>query len=275
MVFAIGFSTAFVHESFAQEIEVVTGAEVVRQAEGTPPSNPWVFFHRNAGDGDFRVGPEGPELLGLGSFQLTTPTGADKAYLFNYDHVGTPLRDINKIRYSTYRSSGSLQQVTAINIEIDINGGALNPGEYSVLVFEPVYNTSQGSVISGQWQPWDAYSNGNAIWWSSRAIPGVCAFSCYVTWNQIIAANPNATIVGGFGINQGSGNPELVTATDALSIGYSVDSVNDWTTYDFEPYRVATSRESCKVGGWKNYRRADGTEFKNQGDCVSYVNTGN
>jgi hypothetical protein len=32
--------------------------------------------------------------------------------------------------------------------------------------------------------------------------------------------------------------------------------------------------EDCKKGGWRSFRRADGTSFKNQGSCVSYVNTG-
>ena len=37
-------------------------------------------------------------------------------------------------------------------------------------------------------------------------------------------------------------------------------------------YRVPTSKEDCKRGGWQHLRRHDGTTFRNQGDCVSYVN---
>jgi hypothetical protein len=32
--------------------------------------------------------------------------------------------------------------------------------------------------------------------------------------------------------------------------------------------------EACKNGGWKNHTRADGSTFRNQGDCIQYVNTG-
>jgi hypothetical protein len=32
--------------------------------------------------------------------------------------------------------------------------------------------------------------------------------------------------------------------------------------------------DDCKNGGWRNRSRADGTPFKNQGDCIQYVNTG-
>ncbi len=37
---------------------------------------------------------------------------------------------------------------------------------------------------------------------------------------------------------------------------------------------VATDKESCKADGWTSLYRADGSGFKNQGDCVQYVNTG-
>src|SRR6185503_14863954 len=37
---------------------------------------------------------------------------------------------------------------------------------------------------------------------------------------------------------------------------------------------VATKKDECKKGGWADLTRADGTSFKNQGDCIQYVNTG-
>jgi hypothetical protein len=36
----------------------------------------------------------------------------------------------------------------------------------------------------------------------------------------------------------------------------------------------ATTVAACKNGGWQSYTRADGSLFKNQGDCIQYVNTG-
>ena len=41
------------------------------------------------------------------------------------------------------------------------------------------------------------------------------------------------------------------------------------TTFNFDP-----SMDSCKNGGWQTQTRPDGSTFKNQGDCVSYTNTG-
>jgi hypothetical protein len=238
----------------------VKEGDVARQPENTPPTRNWVIYNRNAGNAAFRSGPATPPL-GVGSVELTTPTGADKVQVFNYDQVGRPLSDINRLGYSTYRTAGSAQQVTAMNIEVDVNGAA--PGGFTTLVFEPVYNTGQGTVVNGQWQTWDAYDGGNAIWWSSNPIPSAPNRDTFVSWSTIVAANPNAVIVGGFGLNQGSGNGGLTAAADALGI-------ND-TTFNFEPTLTPASKDQCKNGGWQSF---NSPTFKNQGDCVSYTNNG-
>ena len=250
---------------------VVVGADISEQPENTPRLKNWVLYKRAAGDGEMRVGPAAPPS-GVGSYEIMTPTGADKATLFNFDHVGTKLADVNNIGYSTYRSAGTLQQVAALNIQVDVNGAA--PGGFTTLVFEPVYNTGQGAVQSGVWQTWDAYMGGAAIWWSSNPINVAPNRDTFVTWQSIVANNPEAVIVGGFGVNQGSGNPALTTAVDNLSLGYGAGDDAVCVTYDFEPFRVASSKDDCKDGGFQNVKRADGSSFKNQGQCVQYANTG-
>jgi hypothetical protein len=35
-----------------------------------------------------------------------------------------------------------------------------------------------------------------------------------------------------------------------------------------------SSKDACKKGGWQELTRGDDTTFKNQGDCIQYVNTG-
>jgi hypothetical protein len=248
---------------------IVTESDIVRQVENTPPTNNWVLYTRpGVATASFVVGPANPPA-GIGSLEMQTPLPTDKVTLFNYDHIGTRLQDITSIGYSTYRDPTSVTthpaQVPSINIQVDINGGAL--GGFTTLVFEPVYNTAQGTVTPGVWQDWDAYLGGQAIWWSSQPIPGCLIGPCYQTWSTIVANNPNAVIVGGFGVNQGSGNGGLTASSDALNIGYGDVCV----LYDLEPFRATNE---CKKGGWQNLSRADGSPFKNQGDCVSYMNTG-
>lgn len=248
---------------------VVTESDIARQAENTAPTKNWVLYTRNAGTGAFRVGPATPPA-GVGSFETVTPTGDDKVQLFNFDHVGTKLADIDKMGYATYQSSAAVPvQLPAINMTVDYNGPSV-AGGFTTLVFEPVYNVAQGPILPATWQTWDAFYGGNAMWWSTRSIPGVCATACYVPWSTIVANNPNATILGGYGINQGSGSIALTASTDVLTIGSNGECV----TYNFEPYRVATTKEQCKNGGYTGVKRADGSSFKNQGDCVSYTVNG-
>lgn len=84
------------------------------------------------------------------------------------------------------------------------------------------------------------------------------------------ASNPDATILGAFGFNQGSGNPGLTTSVDALSIGTGGPD-GSCVTYNLDPYRVVTTKDECKNGGYNRVRDAQGNPFKNQGQCVSYV----
>lgn len=39
-------------------------------------------------------------------------------------------------------------------------------------------------------------------------------------------------------------------------------------------YATPKTKDECKDGGWESVVRADGSAFKNQGDCIQYVNTG-
>jgi hypothetical protein len=206
----------------------VTDEEIVRQAEDSLPTASWVLYTRYAGTGEVAEGPGAPPI-GSQSMHFSTPAGTDKAFLANFDWENTPISSINAFSYSTYRTSGdSPNQVPSLNIVLDYNGA--DTGGFTTLVFEPVYNTNQGTITDGIWQSWDAYSGGNATWWSSKEIPGVCAFDCFVSWNTIVTNNPSAVILGGVGINQGSGNPALIAAADALTIG----TANGATTYDFD-----------------------------------------
>jgi hypothetical protein len=51
--------------------------------------------------------------------------------------------------------------------------------------------------------------------------------------------------------------------------GFLIDNLNQASSRP-----TPTSGEQCKNGGWQNYVRTNATAFKNQGDCIQYVNTG-
>ncbi|QYG94718.1 hypothetical protein HC251_21295 [Iamia sp. SCSIO 61187] len=291
----------------AADSEVVTEGDVTRQVENTPPTDDWVLYTRTGTPptaGAFVDDADAP--LGTGSLQLTTVTGSEKVFLFNYDHIGTDLGDVDDISYSTYRQAGSAQQVAALNLQVDYNGAAA--GGFTTLVYEPVYNNATQPVVTGVWQDWSA--DGSGRWWSTQPINGQGAGATvanFRTWDQIVANNPDAVILGGVGVNQGSGNPGLVSNVDALTF--------DETTYDFELVKDTdgdgvedgddncindtnpdqadadgdgqgdpcdpdddgdgipdtappTDKDQCKKGGYATFNNPS---FKNQGQCVSYV----
>jgi len=133
-------------------------------------------------------------------------------------------------------------------------------------VYEPYWN---GTVAPGVWQKWDV--DAGQMWSSSTFTDGTCAVVAgaggppFYTLAGLKTICPNAVTLA-FGVNVGTFNPAYNVETDGVTF--------NGTTYDFEVANEPTSKEQCKDGGWQSLTRADGSAFKNQGDCIQYVNTG-
>mgnify|MGYP006160232943 CR=1 FL=1 len=75
-------------------------------------------------------------------------------------------------------------------------------------------------------------------WWTSLTLADgtVCApQSCTFSWSAFVAAYPNATISGGFGVNQGSGSGGLIAATFVDATG--VFSISGGVSLGLQPDR--------------------------------------
>ena len=48
----------------------------------------------------------------------------------------------------------------------------------------------------------------------------------------------------------------------------------DWAIHGTAFFTQQATKDACQAGGWNVLRRMDGSFFKNQGDCIQYVNTG-
>jgi hypothetical protein len=201
---------------------------------------------------------------GVGALQLITDaTVTAKA---QYLHAANePLSGVTDLSYYTKQVSGPPHADPSYQVIVFLNGTT----GFSTLVFEPYQNPSQGPILNNVWQQWDVDAG---LFWSTRTV--VCPNGTVVgtpggpasyTLAQISSLCPNAVVIG-FGVNIGTFNPAYNVETDLFDF--------NGTVYDFEPYDVAESKNECKNGGWQNVRRADGSSFKNQGDCNQYVNTG-
>jgi hypothetical protein len=118
-------------------------------------------------------------------------------------------------------------------------------------------------------------------------------FGIFVPANQVLEVNvrdatTDAIVATLFRTTQGVDPQSIpvthftrdVSAFGGLTVRISVDmTVNNFyfdAAFDnFKvDFRVAKTKDDCKNGGWMSVFRADGSPFKNQGDCIQYVNTG-
>ena len=229
----------------------------------------WGFAQETPnGSGQMVAGPETPPL-GTGSANLIVDnTGG---WILGYAHYeGTPLADIDRLEYSTYRTTGSSALAIALQFNIDFDLTDAITVFQGRLVYEPYYTHT---VVTGEWQTWNTLDDaGTGNWWFTRP-PGnlTCSIANPCTWSEVLAAFPNAGIhpspglgavllkAGGGWIGGFDGN------TDALTIGISGVTV----TYDYELHAPQpTSTEQCKNGGYATYG------FRNVGQCNRFVNTG-
>jgi hypothetical protein len=216
----------------------------------------------------FENGPASPPL-GAGSVELSV--GADgngAAQIRNSLYAGVKLSNITELSYAAYvdqDGSGGQAPYVLLNVDYD-NNGTID----DFLFFEPVYQDAtffpqnpQQSIALDTWQTWDALDGG---WWSAFGTAGAGPGVDVKSLDDIIAAEPDATIVGsgvrlvaGFGAGAWD---NFVGNVDAVSIGVSGAT----TTYNFE--LTASKKvlmEQCKNGGWQ----AEGA--KNQGQCISMI----
>ena len=227
------------------------------------PANPqgWASVDTNSG-GSVGFVADSTAPSGIGALQLTTDaTNAAKA---DYLHsTSTPLSSVTELGYWTKQNSASFAAGDpSYQLLVDLNGTS----GFTTFVYEPYWN---GTVTQGSWQSWDV---GQGQLWSSRSVTcsngtikaGGGGLPLY-TLADIQTACPDAVVIA-FGVDIGTYNPSYDVETDLVDF--------NGTSYDFEPYAVATSTDACKNGGWQTLSRADGSSFKNQGDCIQYVNTG-
>jgi hypothetical protein len=232
-----------------------TGSQMMESGPASPPMG--------SGSREFRIGPDGD------SFETYRQAG----------YLGTLLDDLTALEYSTYVETGGGQAPYLI-LNIDHDGDNVLDDQ---LFFEPVYQTgtyggdpvpNQGAVTVNTWQTWDALVGG---WW---ALEDLTFGPPLVTIESYVDEHPNARIIntatgqGGIRIATGCGAgawDNFVGNADAFTIGVNGAE----TTFDFEPnLPQPANKDACKKGGWATHARANGTPFKNQGDCIQYVNTG-
>jgi hypothetical protein len=113
----------------------------------------------------------------------------------------------------------------------------------------------------------------NSLSFNSATAPSSPVASRHSSCAATLAGFADASRIEFFRINGGdtsTSDNNLEAAFDLVGIKFNGNT----KIYDFEPYAVPTNKDDCKKDGWQNLKRADGSSFKNQGDCIQYANTG-
>ncbi|HUQ33303.1 MAG TPA: hypothetical protein VM095_14375, partial [Pyrinomonadaceae bacterium] len=153
----------------------------------------------------------------------------------------------------------------ASNIIFDL--GSLNILLPNLVVYGITYNTtSYGPTPIGtsaacfstlQACPYDSLN----IALAPTVTAGTKPFPDTLYWNDFYAANYCDSGLDGTDIFR------LDSASNACWAGLIPAA-------QFTTYTIATTKDSCKNGSWQALSRAGGSPFKNQGDCLQYINTG-
>ncbi len=199
---------------------------------------------------------------GIGALQLTTSTTTTAKA--QYMHAAnTPLSAVTDLSYYTKQNSALFPGADpSYQLPVFLNGTA----GFSTLVFEPYQNPLQGAVVPSTWQKWDV---SGGLFWSTRTVTcsngtivGTPGGPASYTLAQIKTLCPSAMVIG-YGVNIGSNNPGYNVETDLFNF--------NGTVYNFELHNTPADKNQCKNGGYKNFTDALDQPFKNQGQCIKFV----
>jgi len=207
------------------------------------------------GHGSFQFGPIGPAAnakLELQAPEVGQLASTFDGFSFQY-----------QIIVPVGANSGTQFYVNAYVDSADNGIGYFGAGSTSTGFYDCRYSFVASSSASG----WNTYAVTDAT--TPNGSNNFRLTSCPAT----LAGFTDASQIEFFRLSAGDTSTSdngLKGAFDLVTVSFNGNS----TVYDFEPYQVASSKDQCKDGGWAALARANGSSFKNQGDCIQYVNTG-
>ena len=153
------------------------------------------------------------------------------------------------------------------------------PGQYTLYAGLYAYdstdsNTNNFSLDVADWNP------SNYVWYGPpNPSPAATSVSRTLGWHEFtirVTSTGFDALIDQASVGSASGD----FAFDTVMLLVSGPGGAPNCTFYFDDFRftppvtVPKAKDECKDGGWQHLSRADGSSFKNQGACVSYVNTG-
>jgi len=231
---------------FLSIFTLVLSAAFFGNADTAAAANPLLCFDGPSEGtiygGDCTINPGGTTAT-----LITTDGDPDGSYAGVYYAVsslsGKLVGSVTNVSF-TYSCPSAATCVTGgsprLSIPIDTNGN----GSWDSFAFIDAANCGQTGATTGT---------------VNLACPVFFGSTLYANWAAFATANPTYRI-----------------ATDAIAFVIA-DQPFRGTVSNVQLGQVedlASAKDECKKGGWADLTRADGSSFKNQGDCIQYVNTG-
>jgi hypothetical protein len=164
-------------------------------------------------------------------------------------------------------SDGKCYNGLAFNITFDLTGlGIIAPDK---LIFGIAYNTSDfgATPLRATAPTGGPYDSLNVATYPGTGNGTVAVQPSVGTFPLPLDTYLNSTWSGAYGDNGAGGLGTF--RLDPVSWGGYQPAVQFSAGFS-----TPANKEACKGSGWQALGRADGSTFKNQGDCIQYVNTG-
>jgi hypothetical protein len=229
------------------------------------------------------VGVSGDSAPGFSSGSLASD-GSGKTFIgFTPQELfgrSVTLADISSMSYWTKKAT--THDVAAgdwyLNIYTDpFEGDVSSSSWYGERIGTEPYFSAGINDPANTWNEWSTEGTSNQLrffestkgYFGSYTDPG---WSTFVDGSGLAGEKYAVQTVNLITVQTGSGWADGFTGqVDGLTITLTDGSV---ATVNFEARNAATDKAACMKDGWGTLERTDGSAFKNQGDCIQYVNTG-
>lgn len=207
-----------------------------------------------------------PADFGAASLELST----DTSFTARAGYMRADFTDLSKLTklsyYAKQMGTSNLTETAHLELDADLNGDGSTD---TTLIYKP--NKQAGAVVLPmEWQYWDAtdglfYSTSNY----GTDSAAVRSDGSLYPLSKIKGSYPFAKI-NVMGIMIGDNLRNTTIDIDGLTIGAN--------TYDFEKVvpesnvvEVPKTIQDCKQYGWQTLFTTENEDFRNQGQCVSYI----
>ena len=195
--------------------------------------------------------------------------GGDLTYAWDLDNDGNYETLGQSVTFSAATLDGPSTHTIKVRVTDDTGLTAFDEATVNVHNVPPTVNTPVVSYGS---------SDGNPVTASATftdPAPNDAPFTCTVNYGD--GTGDLAGVVTG---NTCTGPAHNYTSSGTFTVTVKVTDKDGETgsnsvSHDFVLYTAPTSKEQCKNGGWMTFNpNRPAGPFKNQGDCIQYVNTG-